>query len=207
MALATSPGTSVSPIRRGDPDTCSPHEILVASVVDRSAADVGWLAWLDTSDAIIVPRGLSSPLHPVDISEFPEPPQRPIVMGREQATGPWSLWCRARGITSSIIVPVLTRSRIVGSMGLASAAAGALDDDDLQRLQVVASLAIHARRYESRLASLRRLFDEVSRTLENALALDRALRLPPTYWQIARSVGESLDASYCQIAIRDSREA
>src|SRR5256886_9496889 len=51
------------------------------------------------------------------------------------------------------------------------------------------------------------MFDEVSRTLENALALDRALRLPPTYREIARSVGESLDASYCQIAVRDGTQA
>jgi signal transduction histidine kinase len=51
------------------------------------------------------------------------------------------------------------------------------------------------------------MFDEVSHTLENALALDRALRLPPTYREIARSVGESLDATYCQIAIRDAKDA
>src|SRR5256712_12934416 len=51
------------------------------------------------------------------------------------------------------------------------------------------------------------MFAEVSRALENALALDRALRLPPTYREIARSVGESLDASYCQIAVRDARQA
>src|SRR5439155_90812 len=61
-----------------------------------------------------------------------------------------------------------------------------------------------ARRYEARLADMRQLFDEVSRTLENALALDKALRLPPTYREIARSVGESLDVTYCQIAIHDS---
>ena len=79
-----------------------------------------------------------------------------------------------------------------------------MKDGDVQRLQLIASLAVHARRYEARLADMRQLFDEVSRTLENALALDKALRLPPTYREIARSVGESLDVTYCQIAIHDS---
>ena len=206
MALASSPPASAAPVRQRDADACSPHEIVVAAVVDRSAADIGWLAWQGSSEAIVVVREVNSPLHPADISEFPDPPERPVAVDRERGTGPWALWCRARGIRACLIVPVFARGRIVGSMGLASNAAGGLGDDDLQRLQMVASLAIHARRYEARLAGLRGLFDEVSRTLENALALDRALRLPPTYRDIARSVGESLDVSYCQIAVRDYRD-
>src|SRR5207244_2761550 len=81
----------------------------------------------------------------------------------------------------------------LGTIGLASCRAGALDDLGIQRLQLGAQLAIQTRRDELRLTSLRRLFDEVSRTLENALAVDRALRFPPTYREIARAVGESLD--------------
>jgi signal transduction histidine kinase len=48
------------------------------------------------------------------------------------------------------------------------------------------------------------LFDEVNRALESALAIDRAMRIPPTYRSLARAVGASLDASYCQIAVRDA---
>lgn len=202
LAVAAAPG--VSPLGQKDAEACSPYEILVSSVVEGSKADLGWLAWQDSSGAIVVPGDRRSPLHPDDISEFPEPPGSPLAAGRMPDSEPWSRWYRARGMQSCLVVPVLARGRIVGSMGLASAAVGVLDDDDLHRLELVASLAVNARRYEARLTGLRGLFDEVSRTLENALALDRALRLPPTYRDIARSVGESLDATYCRIAIRDS---
>ena len=205
MAVAVAAPPGVSPLGQKDGDVCSPHEILVTSLVDRSNADLGWLAWQDRFGAIVVPRDRRSPLDPHDVSEFPEPPSSPLAAGGMVHSQPWSAWCRARGIKSCLIVPVLAQGQIVGSMGLASATAGVLNDDDLHRLQLVASLAAHARRYETRLAALRGSFEEVSRTLENALALDRALRLPPTYRDIARSVGESLDATYCRIAIHDSR--
>ncbi|HEY4844929.1 MAG TPA: ATP-binding protein [Candidatus Dormibacteraeota bacterium] len=186
--------------------SASPHEILVAAIIERSRADVAWLAWHDGTEPIVVQREAVSPLSAAAVGEFPEAPRSPLVIDRA-ASGPWSLWCQARGILSCVVVPVHARHRIVGTIGLASSAPGALRDDDLQRLQLVSSLALHARRYEARLAGLRRLFDEVSRTLEGALSLDRALRLPPTYREIARSVGSSLDVTYCQIAIRDSKKA
>ena len=186
-------------------DAYAPDELLVAALVDQSAADCGWLAWHTHLDAVVVRREPRSPLDPDSIGEFPEPPSTPLVIQRGQGEGPWSLWCRGRGIMACIVVPVRTRNhKIVGTMGLASGVAGSLNQDDVQRLQLIAPLAVHARRYEARLADMRQLFDEVSRTLENALALDKALRLPPTYREIARSVGESLDVSYCLIAIHDS---
>jgi signal transduction histidine kinase len=183
------------------------HETLVRAFVERSNGELGWLAWHDGSAAIVVERQPGGPLHPMAIAEFPEAPQEALVLERGRGIGPWSLWCRARGIRSCMVVPVRARHKVVGTIGIASCVAGALSDDDLQRLLLVASLAVSTRHYETRLAGLRQLFDEVSRTLENALALDKALQLPPTYRDIARSVGESLDASYCQIAIRDAAGA
>src|SRR2546429_352013 len=185
----------------------TPHQILVEALLEPSSADLAWLAWEDGSQGVVVARDRMSPLHPSTIGEFPEPPRSPLTVNRASRSGAWALWCRSRGILSSTVVPVRQRNEIVGTIGLASCTAGALDDSDRQRIQLGASLAIQARGHELRLSSLRRMFDEVSRTLENALALDRALRLPPTYREIARSVGESLDASYCQIAIRDTRQA
>src|SRR5439155_19823328 len=117
------------------------------------------------------------------------------------------LWCRARGIQSCVVVPVLARARVIGTAGLVSSTAGALGRHDVRQLELVSSLAVQARTYEARLSGQRRLFAEVSRSLENALALDRAIRQPPTYQEIARAVGESLDASYCLIAIHDSKGA
>jgi signal transduction histidine kinase len=185
----------------------SADEILVTTILERSAADVGWLAWGDGKDAVVVPGPARSFLNPAAIGEFPDPPRESVVIDRGKGDGRWALWCRARGILSCAISPIYARGKVVGVIGLASCRAGALADFDVEGLQLVSSLAVHARTYEARLAGVRRMFDEVSRTLENALALDRALRLPPTYREIARSVGESLDATYCEIAIHDAKDA
>ena len=183
----------------------SPDEVLVNAILERSTADVGWLAWGDGNHAVVVP-GIAKPfINPSAIGEFPEPPREPLVIDRDTGSGPWALWCRARGILSCAVCPIDAQGKLVGVVGLASWHAGGLADYDVDRLHLAATLAVHARTYEARLAGVRRMFDEVSRTLENALALDRALRLPPTYRAIARSVGESLDVTYCRIAIRDSR--
>jgi signal transduction histidine kinase len=193
-----------------DPDVkrdCSPDEILVTTILDRSAADVGWLAWGDGKDAVVIPGAAQSFLNPSAIGEFPDPPRESVVIDRGKGAGSWALWCRARGILSCAISPIYARGKVVGVLGLASCRAGALAGFDVDRLQLVSSLAVHARTYEARLAGVRRMFDEVSHTLENALALDRALRLPPTYREIARSVGGSLDATYCEIAIHDAKDA
>jgi len=188
-------------------EVSSPYEDLVSSLLEGSGADLGWLAWRDNAEGVVVRRQGISVLPPSTIAEFPDPPLSPlrIVDGGSWA-GSWPLWCRDRGILSCLVVPVRQESEVLGSIGLASCRAGALDDLGIQRLQLGASLAIQTRRDELRLTSLRRLFDEVSRTLENALAVDRALRFPPTYRELARAVGESLDATYCQIAIRDARQ-
>jgi signal transduction histidine kinase len=186
---------------------CTPDEILVAAILERSAADVGWLAWGDGKDAVVVPGAATSFLNPSAIGEFPEPPRESVVIDRGRGDGPWALWCLARGILSCAVSPIFARGKVVGVIGLASCRAGALADYEVDRLQLVSSLAVHARTYEARLAGVRRMFDEFSSTLENALALDRALRLPPTYREIARSVGDSLDASYCQIVIHDAKDA
>ena len=185
----------------------SPYEDLVSSLLEGSGADLGWLAWRDSAGGVVVRRQGIGLLPPSTTAEFPDPPLNPqLIVDTSSGAGSWPLWCGARGILSCLVVPVWQESEIVGTIGLGSCRAGALDDFGIQRLQLGASLAIQTRSDELRLTNLRRLFDEVSRTLENALALDRALSFPPTYREIARSVGESLDATYCQIAIRDARQ-
>src|SRR2546429_3057430 len=185
----------------------TPNQVLVQALLGPSSADLAWLAWEDGSPSVVVARDRMSPLQPSSIGEFPEPPRSQMTVNGASRSGAWALGYRSRGILSATVVPLRQRNEIVGTIGLASCSAGGLDESDLQRVQLGASLAIQARSHELRLSSLRRMFDEVSRTLENALALDRALRVPPTYREIARSVGESLDASYCQIAVRDAGQA
>ena len=185
----------------------APAGILVSAVVEASTADLGWLAWLDRHDPVVARREAVSPVEPSLIAEFPDPPDKPILVDAGASLGPWALWCRARGIQSCVVVPVMARTRVIGTMGLVSSTASALGRDDARQLALVSSLAVQARTYEARLAGQRRLFTEVSRSLENALALDRAIRQPPTYQEIARAVGDSVDASYCLIAIHDSKGA
>src|ERR1700694_1476272 len=120
---------------------CSPDEILVTTLLERSAADVGWLAWGDGKDAVVVPAVVRSFLNPAAIGEFPEPPRESVVVDRGKGDGPWALWCRARGILSWAISPIYARGRVVGVIGLASCRAGALADYDVDRLQLVSSLA------------------------------------------------------------------
>jgi NarL family two-component system sensor histidine kinase LiaS len=81
-----------------------------------------------------------------------------------------------------------------------------LSTEDLGRLRLVSYLIGTMRDYEARLAGVHGLFDEVNRALESALAIDRAMRVQPTYRSLARALGASLDASHCQIAIRDAND-
>jgi signal transduction histidine kinase len=185
----------------------APAEVLIATILEASAADLGWLAWLDGPAPVVVRREASSPIEPTDIAEFPDPPGKPLVVDAGIPLGAWERWCRVRGIQSGVIVPVLSRDRVVGTLGLASSTARTLGANDLQQLVLVAGLAVHARTDEARLGRQRRLFAEVSRSLENALALNRAIRQPPTYREIARAVSDSLDATYCLIAIHDRKGA
>jgi signal transduction histidine kinase len=185
----------------------APAEMLVGAIVEASAAEVGWLAWLDAPAPVVFRRKGSSPIEPSDITEFPDPPADPVVIEDESAVEPWRNWCEARGIQSGIVVPVVARGKVFGTMGLASSTARTLGRNDVRQLALLASLAVHARTYEARLVGQRQLFAEVSRSLESALALDRAVRQPPTYRELARAVGDSLDATYCLIAIRDSSGA
>ena len=201
MALAIS-----APPARADHQH-APAQALVGAIVNASAAELGWLAWLDRPDAVVLRGEATSPIESIDIAEFPDPPEQPLVVDAGHAPGSWEHWCRVRGIQSCVVVPVLARRRTVGTMGLASSRVNALGASDVRQLALVSSLAVHTRTYETRLAGQRRLFAEVSPTLENALALDRAVRHPPTYRQIARAVGDSIDASYCLIAIQDSKGA
>jgi signal transduction histidine kinase len=212
VAIAAYPPRPLLEAERASDDVaakrdCSPDEVLVSAILERSAADVGWLAWRDGKAPVVVGRPANLHLNPSAIGEFPDPPSESLLIDRGKGTGPWALWCRARGILSCAITPIYARGRVVGVVGLASCQAGALADHDVDRSQLASTLAVHARTYEARLTGMRRMFDEVSRTLESALALDRALRLPPTYREMARSVGEALDATYCQIAVSDAKDA
>src|SRR3989442_1281568 len=141
MALATSPEHPRADHRR------APAQALVSAILDASAAELGWLAWLDGPDPVVLRGEASSPLESTDIAEFPDPPPQPLVVDAGAASGPWDGWCRARGIQSCVIAPVLDQGRAVGTMGLASSREGTLGPSDARQLAVGSSLAVypHAR--------------------------------------------------------------
>src|SRR2546430_10668929 len=139
MALATS----------GPPVTADHHrapaQVLVGAILEASAAELGWLAWLDRPDPVVLRGEASSPIESTDIAEFPDPPPQPLVVDAGVASGPWEGWCRVRGIQSCVIVPVLDQGRAVGTMGLASSRVGTLGPSDVRQLALVSSLAVYTR--------------------------------------------------------------
>src|SRR5260370_32311211 len=119
----------------------TPDEILVTAILEGSAAEVGWLAWRDGKDAVVIRRVASSSLHPSAIGEFPDPPLEPLVIDRGRGAGPWFLWCRAPGILSSAITPVFARGRVVGVVALAPCPADPLAAYHRHRLHPAQALA------------------------------------------------------------------
>src|SRR6202163_2540553 len=112
-------GPQVADSGAAKPEASSPDEILVSAILEGSAADVGWLAWRDGKDAVVVRRLASSPLTPSAIGEFPAPPLDSLIIDRGRGIGPWDVWCRSRGLLSCAITPVLARGKVVGVIGLA----------------------------------------------------------------------------------------
>jgi len=181
----------------------SPYAAPLLGALEETHSDLGWVGWMDVASVVLV-RSEGCPVDAAGVGEFPRPPEEAFVLGEGSAGSPWALWCRSRGILSCVVVPLLASGRAVGTAGLASSAMGILGADHLHRLRLVSYLLSALRDYEDRLAGVQGLFDEINRALDRALALDRAMRIPPTYRGLARAVGASLDATYCQIAVRDS---
>ncbi len=202
MTQAAGAGLSITVPPGGE--SHSPYAAPLLGALEATPADLGWVSWSDHGIQLVLARPEGSPIEPANIAEFPEPPTEPVVLAAGHDAGSWAIWCRSRGILSCIVAPLMINGRAQGSVGLASSSAEALGAEHLGRLRLVSSLMTTMRDYESRLASLQGLFDEVNRVLERALAIDRAMRVPPTYPSLARAVGASLDASYCQIAVRDA---
>src|SRR2546429_9425916 len=147
LAISASPG-------RADHHPAPAHA-LIGTILEASAAELGWLAWLDRPDPLVLRAGESSPIDSMDIAEFPDPLQEPLVVDTAIARGPWERWCQVRGIQSCVVVPVRAGGRTVGTMGLASSRLSALGASDVQQLTLVSSLAVHTRTYETRLAGQR----------------------------------------------------
>ena len=69
--------------------TFGPARVLVGAIVEASAADLGWLAWLDRSDPVVVRREAISPVEPSLIAEFPDPPHEAVIIEEGASPAPW----------------------------------------------------------------------------------------------------------------------
>src|SRR2546423_1250577 len=123
----------------GDDAGSAPAEVVVKTIVEAPAADLGWLSWLDGPPPAVVRRESLSPIDLSVIAEFPDPPDKPTLVDDVAAPGPWAVWCGARGIKSCLVVPVLMPGKVIGSIGLASSAPKAFGTADLRQLLLISS--------------------------------------------------------------------
>src|SRR5438874_11338421 len=97
LAISASPG-------RADHHPAPAHA-LIGTILEASAAELGWLAWLDRPDPLVLRAG-SSPLDSMDIAEFPDPLPQPAGVETAVARGPRESGCRVRGRHCMVVVRV-----------------------------------------------------------------------------------------------------
>ncbi|HEV1996861.1 MAG TPA: histidine kinase, partial [Candidatus Dormibacteraeota bacterium] len=134
---------------------------------------------------------------------LPRPPGRPRLITSTATGGGWPAWCRARGITSAAIAPVLQGSWAVGTMVLASTGAARLSQVDLSGLALGAWMAAQAFESDQRMASLSKQLTEVQPRLKLIAALARASETGMNFPDLATAIGSSVEATYCRLASLD----
>ena len=181
-------------------DSPEPIQGLLADAIAATAAEVGWLVWHGCDQPIICVNKRLTRIALNSISDFPEPPTELLVVGASNGLGPWSRWCRDRGIGSCIVSPIRGNSDAPGELGLVAARPDVFGPRDRAVVAFACRLLVHAQRSESRIDGLTRRFNEVSRALSGMLVIPH-LRNQPSYRRLAQAVGDVLDASYFHIAI------
>jgi len=180
------------------------YETLCAALLRRAMegglAEVAWLAWSD-QEAVVIPRRHESSRLTLLVSDFPTPPEDPLVV--TQGSGPWAEWCRLRRIPSCVVAPIVESGQAVGTVGAIGLGAAALGEEDLGKLKLAAWLATEARQFDGTLSDVTRRFKEVSHILDAALPLLGSTR--EKYRNLARALDKSLDSSYWRIAAKDAK--
>lgn len=173
---------------------------LLRRAMDGGLADVAWLVWAD-QEAVVIPRRPESSGLTSLVSDFPRPPEDPLVV--TEGSGPWAEWCRLRRIPSCVVAPIVESGHAVGTVGAIGPEAAALGEEDLGKLKLAAWLATEARQFDGRASDVTLRFKEVSHILDAALPLLGSTR--ERYRNLARALDKSLDGSYWRIASRDAK--
>ena len=174
---------------------------LLARLLVGTAADSAYLRIHGGSLEVAVHKGTRSPFH--EPERLLRPPARPRLIARTATGGGWSAWCRARGIKSAAIAPVVDGRRPVGMMVLASTGDTALGQADLSGLVLGAWMAGQALESEQRLAGLWKQLTEVQPRLKLSDSLAQASETGTNFGDIARAIGSSVEATYCRLASLD----
>jgi signal transduction histidine kinase len=183
-------------------ETPSIYEQLLRRALAGSAADAAFLLWSegsppvaqDSSDADAAPGFVPSEL---------EPPEAPLLIGPGDPD-PLGLWCRANGVLSAAIAPVVSSSgRRLGTVALVSATHDGCSDQELARADMAAWLAAHALEVDRREGGQTK-HEDAHALLNGPLRIDRALQGRPTFGSLARAIGTTLEVSFCRLASLDA---
>jgi signal transduction histidine kinase len=178
-------------------ETASIYEQLLRRAIDGSAAEVAFLLWAD-GPPVAVSRLESAPAAPSPL----DPPEAALLIGPSDPE-PLGTWCRANGVLSAAVAPVVSPSgRRLGAIALVSAASGACTKEELARADMAAWLAGHALEVDRREGGQTK-HEDVHVLLNGPLRIDRVLQGRPTFASLARTIGTTLEVSFCRLASLD----
>ncbi len=179
-------------------ETLSIFEQLLRRAIDGSAAEAAVLLWADGSPPVVVSRLESAPAAPTAL----DPPPAAVLIGPSDPE-PLGTWCRANGVLSAAFAPVVSSSgRRLGAIALVTAAPRACTNEDLARADMAAWLAAHAMEVDRREGGQSK-HEDVHALLNGPLRIDRVLQGRPSFASLARTIGTTLEVSFCRLASLD----
>jgi signal transduction histidine kinase len=195
------PDFSAAPDEHAPAEAPSIYEQLLRRALDGSAADAAFLLWADGASPVVQYAEAASPDRGIMPSAL-DPPEAPQLIGAGDPE-PMGTWCRANGVLSGAVAPVVSSSgRALGAIVLVSAVPGACTQQELARADMAAWLAAHALEVDRREGGQSK-HEDAQALLNGPLRVDRALQGRPTFASLARVIGTTLEVSFCRLASLD----
>jgi two-component system sensor histidine kinase NreB len=198
IAATMSPWAVTLPI---SVDRHTAYQRLLGAVLEGTGADAAWFSPRNDAESLVVsPPAADSRLR-TGLSEFPTPPSSPALVQVSDGDSA-AEWCRANAVAAVVVAPVSRAGAIIGTVGLLAYRTGVLGGEALRRLDLAAWVMADAYTTEERHGRLTRRFMEINQLLGQALTIDRTLGSKATYQHLTHALGDSLEATYCRIAVR-----
>jgi signal transduction histidine kinase len=183
----------------------APFELLLKLTIEGTHAQMGWLRWSDSPSSVTFVRRPDCPILVSTLNELPEPPTQVALVPGSDPSG-WANWCKVSGVLSCAVAPVRQDGSIVGSVGLISSAPDVLGPRDAGRLYLASTLAAESQRSEKRLEVLDAKLAEMLSVLGTTLSLHHSGSRRGLYRQLTEALGSYFRASYCRLAVVDSKD-